>query len=84
MENRTPFAKDRINDNVVHGIKEAVNPEHVGSKAAAHYQLTLGSGETVVIRMRLTDSDFKKKTRLAPSTKHSHSGSVRPMSFTQR
>src|ERR1700674_5172399 len=59
IENRTPFVKDGINNNVVHGAKDAVNPEHVGSKAAAHYQLSLGSGETVVIRMRLADSDFK-------------------------
>jgi Glycosyl hydrolase family 63 C-terminal domain len=65
IENRTPFVKDGINDNVVHGVKEAVNPEHVGSKAAAHYQLTLGSGETVVIRMRLADSDFKGKNAFA-------------------
>jgi Glycosyl hydrolase family 63 C-terminal domain len=59
IENRTPFVKDGINNNVVHGAKDAVNPEHVGSKAAAHYKLSLGSGETVVIRMRLADSDFK-------------------------
>jgi len=43
----------------VHGAKAAVNPEPVGSKAAAHYKLSLDSGETVVIRMRLADSDFK-------------------------
>src|SRR5246127_4165631 len=59
VENLTRFVKDGINDHIVHGVKEAVNPEHVGSKAAAHYKLSLGSEETVVIRMRLTDSDFK-------------------------
>jgi hypothetical protein len=58
-ENRTPFVKDGINDHVVQGVMEAVNPEQLGSKAAAHYKLSLGSGETVVIRMRLADSDFK-------------------------
>ena len=58
-ENRTPFVKDGINDYVVHGVNEAVNPERVGSKAAAHYKLSLGSGETVAIRMRLAASDFK-------------------------
>jgi hypothetical protein len=61
IENRTPFVKDGINDHVVHGVKDAVNPEHVGSKAAAHYKVSLGSGETVVIRMRLAGSDFKGK-----------------------
>ena len=58
-ENRTRFVKDGINDRVVQGVKEAVNPKQLGSKAAAHYKLSLGSGETVVIRMRLADSDFK-------------------------
>ena len=58
-ENYSPFVKDGINDNVVNGVKQAVNPEQVGSKAAAHYKLSLGSGETVVIRMRLADSEFK-------------------------
>jgi Mannosylglycerate hydrolase MGH1-like glycoside hydrolase domain/Glycosyl hydrolase family 63 C-terminal domain len=58
-ENYSPFVKDGINDNVVQGAKEAVNPEQVGSKAAAHYKMSLGSGETVVLRMRLADSDFK-------------------------
>src|ERR1700730_11320727 len=62
IENRTTFVKDGINDYVVQGIKDAVNPEHVGSKAAAHYELSVASGETVVIRMRLTDSDFKEKS----------------------
>jgi len=61
IENRTLFVKDGINDKVVNDVKEAVNPEHVGSKAAAHYKLSLGSGDTVVIRMRLADSDFKGK-----------------------
>jgi len=60
-ENYTPFVKDGINDHIVHGVKDAVNPEQVGSKAAAHYKLSLGSGETAVIRMRLADCDFKEK-----------------------
>ena len=60
-ENLTRFVKDGINDHIVHGVKESVNPEHVGSKAAAHYKLSLGSGETVAIRMRLADSNFKGK-----------------------
>ena len=31
------YVKDSIHDYVVHGDKEAVNPDHIGSKAAAHY-----------------------------------------------
>ena len=66
LESRTarPYVKDGINDYIVHGATEAVNPEHTGTKAAAHYQLTVGAGETVVVRLRLADSDFKGKRRL--------------------
>ncbi len=60
-ENRTPYVKDGINNYVVHGAQEAVNPEHAGTKAAAHYKLTVGAGETVVVRMRLANSDFAGK-----------------------
>src|SRR5271166_1692927 len=65
VENRTTYVKDSINDYVVHGAKEAVNPDHTGTKAAAHYQLTVGAGETVVVRLRLTDSDFQGKNAFA-------------------
>jgi hypothetical protein len=62
VENGNPYAKDSINDYVVHGREDAVNPQHAGTKAAAHYRLTVGARETVVVRMRLADSDFKGKT----------------------
>ncbi|WP_447977532.1 MGH1-like glycoside hydrolase domain-containing protein [Candidatus Nitrospira bockiana] len=51
------FAKDGINDYVVHGVKEAVNPDRIGSKAAAQYVHTLAPGEAWTIRLRLTDLD---------------------------
>ncbi len=59
--NRTPYVKDGINDYVVNGVKDAVNPEHFGTKSAAHYKLAIGGGETVTVRLRLTNSDFKGK-----------------------
>src|SRR3989475_4004814 len=62
VENHTPYVKDGINDYIVHGATEVVNPEHAGTKAAAHYKLTVGAGETVVVRLRLADSDFKGKS----------------------
>jgi hypothetical protein len=55
-ENRSAYVKDGINDYVVQGATEAVNPAHSGSKAAAHYKIALKSGETTVLRLRLTDS----------------------------
>jgi hypothetical protein len=65
VKNHTPYVKDSINDYVVHGAKEAVNPEHTGTKAAAQYKLRLGAGETAVVRLRLTNSDFKDKNAFA-------------------
>src|SRR5689334_1821197 len=54
--NPTPYVKDGIDDYVVHGRREAVNPEREGTKAAAHYRLRVGPGETVSVRLRLGNS----------------------------
>jgi hypothetical protein len=37
--NSTPFVKDAFHEYVIHGSKEAVNPEKTGTKAAAHYSV---------------------------------------------
>jgi len=55
IANASPYVKDGINDYIVHGKKEAVNPDRVGTKAAAHYPLTVGPGDTVTVRLRFTD-----------------------------
>jgi len=52
--NRSPYVKDGINNYVVHGHKDAVNPEAVGTKASPHYQLTVAPGASQVVRLRLT------------------------------
>jgi mannosylglycerate hydrolase MGH1-like protein len=54
VANATPFVKDSINDRVVHGQIDVVNPERVGTKAAAHYKFTIPPGKHVSIRLRLT------------------------------
>lgn len=53
-QNASPFVKDGINNFVVHGQSEAVNPNSIGTKAAAHYQLTIGGGDMEVLYLRLT------------------------------
>jgi hypothetical protein len=53
--NASPFVKDGINDRVVQGKQQAVNPAQVGTKAAANYALTIQPGQTATIRLRLTD-----------------------------
>ncbi|OWY63783.1 glucosidase [cyanobacterium TDX16] len=56
--NASAYVKDGINDYIVQGRKEAVNPNHIGTKAAAHYLLTIGAGETQTIKLRLSDMSF--------------------------
>ncbi|MCI0426897.1 MAG: glucosidase, partial [Nitrospiraceae bacterium] len=51
------YVKDSFHDYVVQGEKEAVNPDHVGTKAAAQYVLTLAPGATKTIRLRFTNEE---------------------------
>jgi len=53
--NATPYVKDGINDYIVHGHEGAVNPQKVGTKAAAAYRLTLAAGTFQTLRLRLSD-----------------------------
>ncbi len=53
--NRTPYVKDGINNFIVQGQQDAVNPYRTGTKAAAHYQLQIEGGKTAVIRLRLSN-----------------------------
>jgi hypothetical protein len=55
VPNRTPYVKDSINSYVVHGKRNAVNPEQKGTKAAAHYRLDVKPGECQVLRLRLSN-----------------------------
>ncbi|WP_414752322.1 MGH1-like glycoside hydrolase domain-containing protein [Anabaena sp. CCY 9910] len=54
--NTSAYVKDGINDYIVNGKKSAVNPEQVGTKASANYVLTVGAGETQIIKLRLSDT----------------------------
>jgi len=53
--NVSPYVKDGFHNYVVHGKSDAVNPQHVGTKAAAHYRIHVGAGETSTIRLRLSN-----------------------------
>jgi Mannosylglycerate hydrolase MGH1-like glycoside hydrolase domain len=53
--NRTPYVKDWIDRYIVHGQQDAVNPEKTGTKASAHYPLTVGAGASQTLRLRLSD-----------------------------
>ena len=52
----SPYVKDVFHSYMVGGRREAVNPEATGTKAAAHYECKLGTGQIAVIGLRLVDS----------------------------
>ncbi|MEI8013358.1 MAG: glucosidase [Nitrospira sp.] len=55
IPNAFPYAKDGINDAVVQGRQTAVNPAHQGTKASAHYRQMVGPGQSMTVRLRLTN-----------------------------
>ena len=56
LPNPKPWVKDSINDYVVAGKADAVNPDRVGTKAAALYRTTLAPGQSIATRLRLSNS----------------------------
>ena len=58
VDNASPYVKDGIHEAVIRKNSGAVNPSNVGTKAAAHYPLTVQPAETVQVRLRLTNIDF--------------------------
>jgi hypothetical protein len=61
-ENRTPYVKDGINNYVVNGSSDSVNPAQAGTKAAARYVLNVAAGKSVTIRLRLSDQEFARSS----------------------
>ncbi|MFB4300897.1 hypothetical protein [Actinomadura sp. NTSP31] len=51
--NASPYVKDGIGRYVVHGDGDAVDPARTGTKAAAHYTLTVPAGGERTVRLRL-------------------------------
>jgi hypothetical protein len=52
--NPTEYQKDGINDFIVSGRENAVNPGRRGTKVASHHPITVGPGQSVSVRLRLT------------------------------
>src|SRR4030095_14535004 len=61
--NQRPWVKDGINNYVVHGQRGAVNPAETGTKAAAHYRITVAAGQSVEIKLRLAPVDAAAMAR---------------------
>ncbi len=52
--NASPYVKDGINEHVVGGNADAVNPGRTGTKVAAHHVLHVPAGGSAAIRLRLS------------------------------
>jgi hypothetical protein len=50
--------KDGINDYIVHGSRESVSAKSEGTKATVHYAVEITAGDSVSVRLRLTNLDF--------------------------
>ena len=51
--NPSPYVKDAFHEYLISGREDAVNPDKVGTKAAAHYRLEVPAGGSKILRMRL-------------------------------
>ncbi|QDU61184.1 Mannosyl oligosaccharide glucosidase [Planctomycetes bacterium Pan216] len=58
-ENPSPYVKDGIQEAVVGGRTECVNPEQFGSKCAGHFHRVLAPGQEFVINFRLADTNWE-------------------------
>jgi len=53
-KNDSPYVKDGINDCIVQGKQDTVNPARQGTKVAAHYRRSIAPGGSATVRLRLT------------------------------
>jgi hypothetical protein len=58
--NKSPYVKDGINNYLIKGKREAINPAKTGTRAAAHYHLIIPGGESAEIRLRFFASGDKQ------------------------
>jgi len=60
LKNESAYAKDGINDFVVHGNAGAVNREMQGTKIAAHYRLNVAAGQSKVVQLRFSKNSAER------------------------
>ncbi|AMP98324.1 Glucosidase [Pedobacter cryoconitis] len=53
-DNVSRYVKDGINEYIVNGNQNAVNPDNLGTKAGIWYHLTIPAGESSTIRIRFS------------------------------
>jgi hypothetical protein len=55
--NAAPYVKDAINEYVINGRAEAVNPECFGTKASSYHRVSIDPGKSAILRVRLSPAD---------------------------
>ena len=55
LDNAGPYVKDAFHRYLTGGEREAVNPDRLGTKAAALYHGAIGPNETLTLRLRLSN-----------------------------
>src|SRR3954454_12679656 len=58
-----PYVKDSINDAIVHNEHRALNPNRIGTKAAAHYRFTIPPGQSAIVQLRFSASHHHQPFR---------------------
>ncbi|HXY53662.1 MAG TPA: glucosidase [Nitrospirota bacterium] len=61
--NTSPFVKDGINNYVVLGQQNTVNPDRTGTKASAQYRLQVDPGQSAKVRLRLTKATDEQSAK---------------------
>jgi hypothetical protein len=90
QDSASPYVKDAFHEFLIHKNKDAVNPAQTGTKAAAHYALTVKAGGSETLEFRLTAAaktkpfdGFEKmfKQRVADADEFYHR--IAPTTFTE-
>jgi hypothetical protein len=55
--NNTAYVKDGINQYIVQGKEDTINPEQNGTKVSVHYQFSIPGQTTQTIQLRLSDRE---------------------------
>jgi hypothetical protein len=53
--NSSPYVKDAFHEYIIHHKQDAINPQQIGTKAAAWYHLEIPAGQTETIHLRFTN-----------------------------
>lgn len=84
LKNPSPYVKDGINNYIVHGQKDAINPAKIGTKVAAHYHVQLQPGANFSIRLRLSDQSPVQEPGESPLSVADFFGRDFESTFSQR